>query len=364
MSEVKRVLQVLTTMNRAGAETMVMNCYRSIDRSKYQFDFLVHRPEKGDFEDEIVAMGGRIFRTIPIRPWSYVAYIKDLEKFFKAHAGEFVAVHAHMQENSCFALHIAEKYGIKHRVSTSHAANPHLDYKYIFRKFAMWYGQKSITDRLACGQAAGECLYGKDATFTVMHNPIDVQRFVFNSEIRAQKRKEKGWEDKIVIGNVARFGYPKNHVFMVDVLQELLKIKENVVLVLVGMGPDMPMVKEKVERLGLTKNVFFEGLQTNVSPYLQAMDLLIHPSLYEGLPISIIEAQTSGLKCILSDTIDHDTDVTGNVRFLPLSSGAKAWAEAMIKELPYQRENLQGKLVESGYDVNENIGKLLSFYGC
>lgn len=364
MSEVKRVLQVLTTMNRAGAETMVMNCYRSIDRSRVQFDFLVHRPEKGDFEDEIVSMGGRIFRTIPIRPWSYSAYIKDLDKFFKEHAKEFVAVHAHMQENSCFALRAAEKYGIKHRVSTSHAANPHMDYKFIFRKFAMWYGQKSITDRLACGQAAGECLYGKDVPFTVMHNPIDVQKFIFNDEVRTQLRNERGWSDKIVIGNVARFGYPKNHVFMVDVLQELLQINKNVVLVLVGMGPDMPMVKEKVERLGLTESVFFEGLQTNVALYLQAMDLLIHPSLYEGLPISIIEAQTSGLKCILSDTIDHATDVTGNVRFLSLSSGAKAWAEAMMKELPYQRENLHDALVDAGYDVHENSGRLLSFYGC
>ena len=109
----KRILQVLATLNRGGAETMVINYYRALDKTKYQFDFLIHYAGKGDFEDEIIKMGGRVFRTIPIRPWSYTAYLKDLDKFFMKHAGEFVAVHAHMQENSCFALRMAEKYGIK-----------------------------------------------------------------------------------------------------------------------------------------------------------------------------------------------------------------------------------------------------------
>lgn len=358
----KRILQVLTTLNRGGAETMVMNYYRALDKTKYQFDFLVHYAGKGDFEDEILSLGGHIFRTIPIRPWSYLAYIKDLDKFFRVHAGEFIAVHAHIQENSCFALRMAEKYGIKHRVSTSHAANPHMDYKFVFRKFAMWYGQKSITDRLACGQIAGVCLYGKDSNFTVMHNLIDVQRFVYNSEVRTQMRKEKGWGNRIVIGHVARFGYPKNHTFIVDVFAEFLKLRSDALLVFVGEGPDMAMIKKKVQQLGIEQSVCFEGLQQDVPAYLSSFDLLIHPSLYEGLPLSIIEAQAAGLRCLLSDTIDKATNVTGNVYFLSLSETAESWAKQLNSLYPYQRSDTTTQIKAEGYDVYTEIGTLLALY--
>lgn len=362
MSEPKRILQVLTTTNKGGAETMVMNCYRAIDRTKFQFDFLVHRSERGDFDDEIEQMGGRVFHTIPIRPWSYLAYFNELDKFFREHKGEFVAVHAHLQENSCFALKYAEKYGVKNRVSTSHAADRNRDRKFLFRKFAMLFGEKSITHKLACGQEAGECLYGDNAQFVVMHNPIDVNKFAYNEELRNHIRLERNWTNKLIIGNVARFGYPKNQSFIVNVFKEVLNKNPNACLVFVGHGPDMPFVKDKVHQLGLDECVFFEGLQSDIAKYLNAFDVIIHPSVFEGLPISIIEAQTSGLKCLLSDTIDKNTDVTGNVEFLTLKENAEVWAEHLLDIASYERKDCSQKVSQAGYDVKVGVEQLIDYY--
>lgn len=362
MSEVKRILQVLTTTNKGGAETMVMNCYRAIDKTRIQFDFLVHRSERGDFDEEIEQMGGRIFHTISIRPWNYLTYFKDLDRFFYEHEGEFVAVHAHIQENSCFALKYAEKYGIRNRVCTSHAADRNKDYKFLFRKFAMLFGEKSITAKLACGVEAGKCLYGDNANFQVMHNPIDVKKFVYNQEVSRSLREEKGWGDHLIIGNVARFGYPKNQTFIVDIFAEVLKKRNDAVLVFIGHGPDMPMVKNKVHQMGLDDKVFFEGLQNNVAKYLSAFDVIIHPSIFEGMPISIIEAQSAGVKCFLSDTIDSDVNVTGDVTFLSLDHIPKEWADAILKVVPYPKPDNYQKIVDAGYDVFQSLNQLITIY--
>ena len=136
MEQVKRILHIVTTLNRGGAETMIMNYYRALDKSRYQFDFLVHRPDEGAYEREVREMGGRIYRALPIRPNTYHKYFKFLDVFFREHASEYIAVHAHIQENSGFAFKYAAKYGILNRISSSHIADAPIDYKYTFRLYA------------------------------------------------------------------------------------------------------------------------------------------------------------------------------------------------------------------------------------
>lgn len=359
----RRVLQILTVMNRGGAETMVMNHYRALDRSKIQFDFLVHRQERGDYDDEIEALGGRIFRTMPIRPWSYPAYFRWLDSFFKMHQGEFIAVHGHIQENTGFALRYAKKYGIKNLVASSHIADLGIDYKFIFRQFGKIWTNKYATVRLACGKEAGKFLYGK-REFQLLNNAIDTACYKFSPETRKIKRHELGIsDDAFVIGNVARFCPQKNHTFIIKVFAEVLKTRPTAVLLLVGEGPLMEDTKKLARQYGVDTNVIFAGLRSDVPEILQTFDVFFMPSLFEGLPVSVIEAQAAGLQCVLSDVIDHNTDINGKIHFIPLSAHIRDWSQTLISCDGMERWNTIKTIQQAGYDVKTNVLKLTNIYG-
>lgn len=361
MEKVKRILQILTTMNRGGAETMVMNHYRALDKSKYQFDFLVHRSEEGAYESEIREMGGRIYRAMPIRPNSYHKYFKFLDAFFKEHASEYIAVHAHIQENSGFAFKYAAKYGIFNRICTSHIADLPIDYKYPFRLFASRFLNKYVTGRMACGDKAGKTLYGKHP-FIVLHNAINSSQFRYDTEVRNAVREELGVGNSFVIGNTARFGHVKNHAFMLDILSEIIKIKKDVVMLFLGDGEERPRIEKQIEEKHLQKYVRLLGVRPDVYRIIQAYDIFLFPSKLEGLPVSVIEAQAAGLTCFLSDLIDNSVDITGDITFMSLNESPEEWAKRIVSGIPYERKDNRAKIVKAGYDVEDNIGKLLALY--
>ena len=356
-----RVLQVLTTMNRGGAETMIMNHYRQIDRAKVQFDFLVHRQEEGAYDQEILEMGGRIYRAMPIRPWSYWSYFRFLDSFFREH-NEFVAVHSHIQENSGFVLKYAAKYGIKNRIANSHIADLGIDYKYIFREIGKRVLRKYVVHKFSCGQDAGEFLYGKGVDFKIFHNAIDLETFVFDKGIRDDLRTQMGLNGKYVIANVGRFNPQKNHQFLIKIFAEICKRSDNVVLMLVGDGYLQNVIEQQVDKEGLNEKVLFLGVRNDVAQLLQACDTILFPSLFEGLPVSIIEAQAAGLPCVLSDEIDSDVDVTGNVQFVSLNDPVQKWVDAVFATMNYERVNTSKLLQAAGYDIKQNADWLTEFY--
>lgn len=348
-------------MGRGGAETMIMNYYRYLDKEKYQFDFLVHRKERADYDDEIESMGGRIFRAFPIYPQNYFSYFSFLDAFFEKYHTNFVAVHCHMQENSGFALKYAAKYGIRNRLCTSHCAGKSFDFKYPFRLFASFFLQKNVTKRLSCGVDAGKTLYGKE-NFLILPNAINVDNFIFNENIRKKIRKDLCLNDSLIIGNVARLSPEKNHLFMIDVFEELLKLQKNAKLVFVGCGQMYSVIQKKIKEKCLEDKIVMLGLRNDVNQILQAFDIFLFPSIFEGLPMSVIEAQTSGLKCVLSDTIDKDVKITENVCFLSLKKEPQFWAQTIWEKSNYTRENLSSQVKKAGYDVKNNMEKLLSLY--
>lgn len=358
-----RVLQILTAMNRGGAETMVMNHYRALDRSIIQFDFLVHRQQRGDYDDEIEALGGRIFRAPAIRPWSYLSYFHWLNKFFRTYGEKYIAVHGHIQENTGFALYFAKKYGIANRVASSHIADLGIDYKYPFRQFGKLWTNAFATDRLACGTEAGKFLY-RNREFSILKNAIDTQKFLYNQSVRVEVRAcLKLKENTFVIGNVARFCPQKNHEFILRTFAKFIQSKPNSHLILVGEGPLLEKNKALAIDLGISERVSFLGLRDDISDLLQAFDLFFMPSLFEGLPVSVIEAQATGLPCVLSDTIDPETDITGNVTFISLSAPTEVWVEALLNARKHERKNTASDIITAGYDVQTNLGKLLNLYG-
>lgn len=362
MSNPLRVLQVVTVMNQGGAETMVMNHYRVVDRTRVQFDFLVCREERGFYDDEVEAMGGRIFRTMPIRPWCYGSFFKWIDEFFAEHAHEYIAVHSHIQENSGFVFKYAQKYGIRNCIAHSHIAFRGFDCKIPFRKFAHYFQLKYATYNLSCGTDAGKYLYGH-RHFELFNNAIDAKKYSVNLEVRDRIRQELGIEDRVVLGSVARITWQKNHTFMLDVMAELVKRCPKAMLVLVGTGEKEQEIRQKTESLNLKGHVLMLGNRANVYELLQAFDLFFMPSLFEGLPVSVIEAQAAGLPCVLSDTIDQTTDVTGNVHFVSLDAGLDKWCDQILAVCHLPHMDTYPDIVKAGYDVHENVNRLMAIYG-
>lgn len=356
-----RVLQVVTIMNRGGIETMIMNHYRAIDRTKIQFDFLVHRQERGDYDDEIVQLGGRIYRAFPIRPWKYIQYFKWLNIFFKDN-NSYIAIHSHIQENSGLVFKIASKYNLNNLIANSHIATLGVDYKYLFRQYGRILTNKYSTTKLACGVKAGKFLYGNKTEFIILKNAIKSEEFSFDLKKREYIRKQLGINENFVIGNISRFCTQKNHSFIIDIFEEIYKINSSAKLLLIGDGPLKADIIEKVKNKSIYENVIFMGIRSDIPDLLQAIDVILFPSLFEGLPVSIIESQAAGLPCILSDTIDNETAITSNVEFHSLNAPISEWTNAILNKKNFKRVDTSSNIIDAGYDVIQNTKLLYRLY--
>lgn len=356
-----RVLQVVSIMDRGGEETMIMNYYRNVDRRKVQFDFLVHYEQRGIYENEIEALGGKVYRAFPIRPWNYNKYKRWLNNFFEKH-NDYKAVHAHILENCGFVINAAFDAGIPIRIAHSHLATPKLDYKYPFRIYGKYTLNKSkTTHRFACGIEAGKYLFGNQQ-FIVLPNAIDTSQFVYDQMIRDEMRKQLGVEDMLVLGNVARFHPVKNQSYLVDIFEQVHMKNPKSVLLMVGVGEEQENVRSKVREKNLDDYVFFLNVRTDVNRLLQAMDVFVFPSKLEGLPVSLVEAQAAGLPCVLSDRVSEETAITDLVQFVPLEKEPKYWAEIILLAVQSKRKNMAEEIKQVNYDIKSVARWLQDYY--
>lgn len=324
-----RVLQCVNNMHRAGLETMLMNYYRNIDREKIQFDFLAHRQERSDYDDEIERMGGRIYRAPRLYPQNYRAYFAYMKQFFREHP-EHKIVHSHIDAMSYLPLLAAKKANVPVRIAHSHSASVDFDAKYPIKQlFRLGLGS-AATHYLACGQAAGKFLFrGND--FQIIPNAVDADAFRYKEAVRRAKRQEMGLEGKLVLGHVGRFTPVKNHEYLLDVFSQVLRMKLNSVLLLVGTGELEQKIRNMVESCGLSDYVRFLGNRSDVNDLYQSMDVFVMPSLYEGLPLVGVEAQFAGLPCVFSDEISREVQFTEKCCFLGLDKGTESWAKRVIQ---------------------------------
>ena len=359
MSEPIRVLQVVTYMGRGGLETMLMNYYRNIDRDKVQFDFLTHRDERWDYDDEIESLGGKIYHLPKLNPFSK-SYLNALDKFFKEHK-EYQIVHCHQDCLSGVVLKVAKKNGVKFTIAHAHSASQDKNLKYIIKTLAKKNIKKYSDKMFACGEEAGKWMFETD-NFEVLNNAIDTDLYTYNKEKADKVKKEFDIENKFVVGHVGRFNYPKNHKFIIDVFYEVQKIKEDSVLMLVGDGDLRHEIEQKVQDLGLSDKVIFTGVRSDVNDLMQGMDVFLFPSLYEGLPVTMVEAQASGLKCIISDKVPFECKMTENVVVVKLEESPQKWAKEVIKYEKYERKNTKEEIVKANFDIKANAKYLQKFY--
>lgn len=362
-----RVLHIVGSMNRGGIQAFIMNVYRNIDRNKIQFDFLLSTDKECDYNAEIQRLGGKIFSILP-RKQGFLKNRKSLDYFFSQHP-EYRIIHQHVSSLSYVEpLKIAEKYGVHIRIVHGHSTKEggSLIHKYIHR-----WNQLKInsyaTDYFACSELVAKWLYGKvgynSRRFTVINNGIEVERFAYSPEIRKNIRNELGIQNNFVIGHVGRFAYPKNHEFLIDVFKEVIGLNPSFLLLLVGDGEKKPFIEQKVADLKLSDNVIFLGDRNDISHLLQAMDVFVFPSHYEGLPVALVEAQTAGLPCLISDNITDEIVITDLINKLSLNTENRIWAEKILEFVEsYERKDTQQDIRQSGYDISETIKSLEIIY--
>lgn len=359
-----RVLNMFTIMDRGGAETMVMNYYRHIDRTKVQFDFLVHREQRGAYDDEIERMGGRIYRMCPVYPQNFSRYKRDLRTFFRAHP-EYKIIHSHMSELGYFAFREAERQGVPVRICHAHNAPHGFDAKMIIRTYFKKRMMPYLTHLFMCGEESGKWLYGEKnkSRFIMLNNAIDAAVYSFDASKREEMRRQLGLTGELVIGHVGRFNPQKNHPFLLDIFTSLLKKEPDAVLLLVGGGEGMPKIQAKAQELGIAERVRFLGVRSDVADLMQTMDVFVFPSLYEGLPVTMVEAQASGLPCIISDKVPPECILTeGLVNIMPLSASPEAWAEKILTMRAVPRTDLREEIAAHGFDITTEAVKLQEFY--
>lgn len=324
-----RILNIVPNMRAAGIETFIMNVYRNINRDKVQFDFLVHSSKKEFFDDEIEKLGGKIYRLSFKDDKNIFKYIRDLSNFFKEHK-EYTIVHGHMQSMMPIYLLMAKMNGVQTRIAHSHNGSYEKTMKgfvlHVFSRFSKLFS----TNNFACSDVAGKYLFGK-SKYDILYNAIDVDKFIFNNQVRNEIRKSMNVENKIVLGHIGRFELQKNHQYLLKIMQQL-KDQENVVLWLIGEGKLESDIKQLVKKGNLEQKIKFLGLRKDVNELYQAMDLFLLPSLYEGLPVVGIESQISGLNCIFSSKITSELKKNSKARYIGIAEGdLKKWSDAITE---------------------------------
>lgn len=371
MAEIIRVLHVFGTTNLGGAESRVMDLYRSIDRSRVQFDFVTHTNEEGYFDREIIEMGGRIFHVPPFRVYNTFSYKRAFRMLFEEHP-EFQVVHGHMTSTAAIYLPIAKKFGV--RTTIAHARSAGVDKgvkgyitsllrKTIYRKADVLF---------ACSMLAGKAVFGDDAwnsgRVKFVPNAVDATKFQYNRIVREQVRKELELQDKMVIGHVGSFRYAKNHEYLLKVFGAIKKLaaERNLhiepILLLLGDGELKETVRQQAEKMGLSKEVILLGNRDNIWKYYQAMDFVVFPSRYEGMPGTIVEAQVAGVRSLISDRISGDTIFTDLVKQKSIDSDPDEWAKEVLDTWAYERTDYYEKALEAGFDVKEQAKKMMAFY--
>lgn len=330
-----RIAHIIGKWLGGGVESVVMNYYRHIDRTKIQFDFICDKDSTNIPYDEIEQLGGRVILVPPYQ--KVFEYQKELIKIFKDN--NYKVVHSHINTLSVFPLRAAKKAGVPIRIAHSHSTTNKKEWKknlvkQILRPFSKVYA----TDYMCCSELAGRWLFGNKeydkGNVYLLNNAIDLDKFKYDEKIRKEKRKELNIkDDTLVIGHVGRFVEQKNHRFLIDIFNEVHKQNENSILLLVGQGPLMEEMKEKVKTLGIEDSVKFLGQRNDANELYNAMDLFLFPSLYEGLGMVVVEAQVSGLPCVVSTKIPEIAKVTKKIVFINLENNIKTWTEIIFNHL-------------------------------
>lgn len=355
MMEPIRILHVTNGLNRGGMESRIMDIYRFLDKNRYQYDFYLESGVPGAFDEEVRKLGGRVYYQ-PRAKFVNIPYFGEFRKFLRQHS-EFAIIYAYNQWAGWY-LKEAEKYGIPYRIAYSRTSLQKKSEKNYIKNIVKYNVHDYSTHQYAVSKLAGKWLFGNEAvkngTVVIWPNAINTSSFAFNEETRKEVRRELGLTDEFTVIHVGNIRPEKNHPFLIDIFSEIKKRKPCSQLFLVG-GGDYENIHKKVDSLSLGNSVHHLGSRSDVSRLLQAGDVFVFPSFYEGFPGAVLEAEASGLGCIVSDTVTDEVILTDHIKQLSISVGASAWAESAISFPTIDRCNSWKKIRDRGYDIHELV---------
>ncbi len=367
-----KVLQVVGNLRIGGAETVAMNIIRYIDRNKYEIHYLVYGNQIGDYENEVDKLGGKVIHINYKNGMGYCQYFSMLQDVYNQY-GPYKIIHAHMMFHNAMILHSAKKIGVPLRVSHAHSTDDGGDKQNIIRRFVRGIYcsvskivlNHSANCKISCGEMAGIALYGKNVfkkSGIIIKNGIYIQKYLYDFKIRKMIRKKYCLDDCVVLACIGHFDRVKNHEYAINLLKRLSDGKSKYKLVLLGDGELRGNIELLVKKLNIGGNVLFMGNVDNVNEWLQAIDFVIMPSLFEGIPVSLIEAQTAGTICFVSDRISREVNLFGRVNFCELSEDFKGWLDIANVDRDYDRQIDATNLIKAGYDVKCNVHLLEDIY--
>lgn len=359
-----RVLEIIGKRPVGGVGTVMLNYQTYMDAAKVQMDYLIFGEDKEPFDEAVEALGSKVYKY-PALSGSQMGRTKAyLEEFFAKHGAEYDIVHLHAPTIAFLAFPIVAKYGIRHRMVHSHATLYAENRIKAIRNRILWSLAKGkITDRIACSKAAGDFLFGRDcAEFTVLKNAIAYEDYLYNEKLRKEVREREGVTEKLVFGNAGRFSQQKNQTRLIEIFAKIKELHPESVLWLLGDGELREEIETKIKALHLEDDVRLFGMVKNTKEFYQAMDVMIMPSLFEGLPMVGVEAQASGLPCVFADTITREVDIVG-CPYLSLEEKDEIWAKAAIELAgKKERRSYPKELDELGFNIELEAKRLEELY--
>ena len=371
-NELKRILIWGMTENIGGIETVIMEIYRNINRERIQFDFLCdHNSPPLAFEDEIKTLGGRVFRIMYSESESLLKSRRCLKRFFEEHP-EITAVHVHANFPYAFPLKYAKKAGIDLRIIHSHNSFGTDKRKGRIREIIDGARKKQIEHQikkypslyLACSDLAAKYMF-KNRDYIWIKNGINIDSFKYNEETREKYRKELGIEqDTTVIGFIGRYREQKNPLYLLEIFKEYLNTDDKAILLMVGIGPMQEVIDNKIEELELKNNVVQLGKREDIINIYQVFDVFLLPSINEGLPVVLVEAQTAGVECFISDTITKQVDITDLIHYYSIKKAPEEWAKYMNEKLNKKndRSKYAEEVMRQGFDMKDVVEELEKIY--
>lgn len=363
----KRILQIGMTSNYGGIESFIMNVYRNIDRNRFQFDFINMEPGNKDiaYSDEIRQLGGKIYK-IPGRRENLLENRKQLKRVIRKNNYDFI-------HNNILTWSYSDGITLPLKYSSSrviiHSHNSYMNSGMYARRILNFFNRrlnyKKGIIRLACSNEAGKWLFG-NKKYSIIPNGIDTEDYIFNSEIRSAYRKKYNVQEKNVFLNVGRLSYQKNHYFLLEWFKKIYQVDKNSILILVGDGELKEKLEDQVKNLNLSSSVKFLGIRKDVRNLMFMSDTLLFPSFYEGLPVVLVEAQATGLPCIISNTISREIDITDNIRRINIKHSPDEYVDLALKEVKLSRISRRSiaysKVKKAGYDIGHTVKLLEEIY--
>jgi len=356
-----RILQVIGDLGIGGSQTLMLNIYRQIDRTKYQFDFIIDSTKDMFYKEEIESLGGKIFYLPKFNGYNLFKVKNAWHKFFKEHP-EYKIMHSHVRSYASIFIPVAKKHGVK-TIIHSHSSSSGKNLTAIGKNILQAPIKHQADYFLACSDKAGKWLFGKKVVngnrYSFIPNGIEFKKYSVPTSVKSKYKKDLGLEGKFVYIHVGRLHESKNHKFLLNVFSEIVKKQKNATLLLIGKGDLEQEIKSQINSLGIEDHVKMLGARTDIAELLNVSDVFLFPSRWEGLPISVVEAQAAGIPCIISDNITHDVDLTDLVKRLSIDN-EKNWVELALSGL--EKKDVGEQLKKSNFDVANSTDQLIKIY--